>query len=355
MARGAVSSQAGSAWRASSPASALAQAQDVRDHARAFLGEGLGGQADGAQEIRLLREMRPQAGVLLVERVVAGHQGQHAARLQRIEGLGQKEVMQGEAHPVVVEPEIGERHIADDGVDSVLGQAGVAEVLDPDVVAGVQHAGDPSGEAVEFHADETHARRGQGDEVADPTAGLQHGRLGGHAQVPERRVHGLDDHRRGVEGGEGGTPGAGVVLGRQKVLQLLPELLPAGIFVPTGDRVREDAQGHRAEAGEAQRARRARRGWRAAGPARWPGACGSPPEGRGPSLSRRWWRGVEKSPAAAPRRCGGARLVRSTLLLYDVSGMVEKVMVRLRDRCTVIRASGCWSHLLARSGCGRPG
>ena len=96
---------------------ALAQAQDVGDHAGAFLGEGLGGQADGAQEIGLLREMGPQAGVLLVERVVAGHQGQHAARLQRVEGLGEKEVMQGEAHAVVVEPEIGERHVADDGVE----------------------------------------------------------------------------------------------------------------------------------------------------------------------------------------------------------------------------------------------
>ena len=39
---------------------ALAQAQDVGDHAGAFLAKGLGGQADGAQEIRLLRELRPQ-------------------------------------------------------------------------------------------------------------------------------------------------------------------------------------------------------------------------------------------------------------------------------------------------------
>ena len=107
----------------------------------AFLREGLGGQADGAQEIRLLREMRPQAGVLLVQRVVAGHQGQHAAWLQGVEGLGQKEVMQGEAHPVVVQAEIGEGHIADDGVDAALGQAGVAEVFDADVVAGVAARG----------------------------------------------------------------------------------------------------------------------------------------------------------------------------------------------------------------------
>ena len=46
--------------------------------------------------------------------------------------------MQGEAHAVVVEPEIGERHVADDGINAALGQAGVAEMLDADVV-GVQH------------------------------------------------------------------------------------------------------------------------------------------------------------------------------------------------------------------------
>src|SRR5215475_6624759 len=50
--------------------SALAQAEDVRNHARAFLGEGLRGQAEGTQEIRLLREMLSQARILLVERVV---------------------------------------------------------------------------------------------------------------------------------------------------------------------------------------------------------------------------------------------------------------------------------------------
>jgi hypothetical protein len=47
--------------------SALAQTQDVGDHAGAFLGEGLGGEADGTQKIRVLREMGPQARVLFVE------------------------------------------------------------------------------------------------------------------------------------------------------------------------------------------------------------------------------------------------------------------------------------------------
>jgi len=66
MARGAVSSQAGSACLASSPAARLRKHRMSVTNTGTFLGEGLRGQADGAQQIRLLREMRPQAGVLLV-------------------------------------------------------------------------------------------------------------------------------------------------------------------------------------------------------------------------------------------------------------------------------------------------
>ena len=159
--------------------------------------------------------------------------------------------MQGEACPVVVQPEVGKRDIADHRVNAVRWEAGVAEVFDADVVAGVQHAGDTPGEAVQLHADEAHACRGVGQKVADAAAGLQHGRIGGHPQTRQGRVHRLHDHRRGVEGRKGRPPGTGVVLGCQEGLELVPQLLPAGVFVLAGDRVGKDAQGHRAEAGEA--------------------------------------------------------------------------------------------------------
>src|SRR5207253_1841732 len=50
---------------------------------------------------------------------------------------------------------------------------------------------------------------------------------------------------------KGRPSGAGVVLRRQEGLELVSELLPASVFVLAGDRVGKDAQGHRAEAGEA--------------------------------------------------------------------------------------------------------
>jgi hypothetical protein len=132
-----------------------------------------------------------------------------------------------------------------------LGQHRVAEVLDADVMAGVQCTGDASGETVELHPDEAHGRGSMGDEVADPTAWLQHKGVGGHPHARQRCMHRLHDHGRGIEGGKGGAPGAGVVLRRQEGLELVPQLLPAGVFVLAGDRVWEEHKGHRAEAGEA--------------------------------------------------------------------------------------------------------
>ena len=80
--------------------------------------------------------------------------------------------MQGEPCPVVVQPEIGERHVADDGINAVRWEADVAEVLDADVMAGVQHAGDTPRETVQFDADKAHACRSVGQKVADAAAGL---------------------------------------------------------------------------------------------------------------------------------------------------------------------------------------
>ena len=159
--------------------------------------------------------------------------------------------MQGEAHPAIVQPEIGEGHIADDGVDAALGQTRVAEVFDANVMAGVEHACDTAGDAVELYPDETHGGGSQGEEIPDTAAWLQHGRIAGHAQVCECRVHRPDDERRGVEGGEGGAPGAGILLGREERPQLFAQRLPGRILVAASDRIGKYPQGHRAKAGEA--------------------------------------------------------------------------------------------------------
>ena len=101
----------------------LAKKHDVGDHGGAFALEGIGGQADRPDEVGLRAEILADGGILLVEREMRRDQGQHAAGLQGVDGLGEEVIMQGELLAVIVELEVGERHVADHRVDAVLGQA----------------------------------------------------------------------------------------------------------------------------------------------------------------------------------------------------------------------------------------
>src|SRR6266566_2156949 len=128
--------------------------------------------------------------------------------------------MEGEAATGILEFEVCEGHVANDSVNAAFWQARIAEVFNADVLSGMQCTSDTPRQTVKLHTDETHPRRRQGDEVADPASGLQHGGILGHAEAFERVVHGAYDERRGIEGGKGGALGAGIVLRSQEVLKL---------------------------------------------------------------------------------------------------------------------------------------
>ena len=72
----------------------LAQKQDVGDDGGAFAFESVGGQADRAHEVGLRAEIFADGGVLLVERVVRRDQGEDAAGLERVDRLGEEEIVQ---------------------------------------------------------------------------------------------------------------------------------------------------------------------------------------------------------------------------------------------------------------------
>ena len=82
-----------------------------------------------------VREVLADRGVLLVERVVRGDEGQDAAGPQGVERFREEEVVEREPRAAVLELHVGKRRVPDDGVDAPLGELRVAEVLDADVVA----------------------------------------------------------------------------------------------------------------------------------------------------------------------------------------------------------------------------
>ena len=121
----------------------------------------------------------------------AGDQGQDAAGLQGVDGLGEEVIVQRQLLAAIVELEVGERHVADHGVDAVLGQLRVAEVLDADVVVGVQRSGDAAGDGIQLDADEAHAlRRPWLMKLPVPQPGSRTVALRGHAEAGNGLVHG---------------------------------------------------------------------------------------------------------------------------------------------------------------------
>ena len=70
--------------------------------------------------------------------------------------------MQRQLAAAIVDLHVGERHVADHGIEAALGQLRVAEILDADVGVRVQHAGDAAGERIQLDADEAYAPPGRG-------------------------------------------------------------------------------------------------------------------------------------------------------------------------------------------------
>ena len=272
MASGATPSQSGSAWLAAVSSGALAKEDDVGDDGGAFPLEGVGRQSDRADEIRLRRQVFADGGILLVEREVGGDQRQHAAGLERVDRLGEEEVVQRMFLPAIVELEVGEGHVADDRVHAAFRQARVTEVLDPDVLPGMQCLGDAAGDQVQLDADEAHPARGQAHEIARAQPGSRTVAVGGDTQAADGLVHRRDDVRGGVEGVERrGTPSTGPYSSgvRSSVVSSSPRACHAAVLVAAAHRVGERSRGRQARSPRSGRACISPPSWQPAAPARW--------------------------------------------------------------------------------------
>ncbi len=184
---------------------ALAKEDDVGNDGRPLILEGVVGQADRAEEVGPRRKIFACGSVRLVEREAAGNERQHAAGGERVNRPGKEIVVQGEALRPVVITDVRERDVANDGFDRR--RPCVAEVLDPDVMAGIERAGDPARNAVHLDADKAHAGRRCSHEAPGSASRLKHERAGRNAEPFKPGKSCAHDDRRRVEGIEGRAPG----------------------------------------------------------------------------------------------------------------------------------------------------
>ena len=184
---------------------ALAEEDEVGNDGRALIPEGLVRQADRAEEVGLRRQIFAGAPVQLVERETAGDDRQHAAGRKRVNRPGEEIIVQGKPVRAMLVADVRERHVADHSIDGR--KAAVPEIFDPDIMAGIERAGDPAGNAVHLDADKAHAGRCRSHEAPGSASRLKHERAGRKAEpfkAGESRAH---DDRRRVESVERCAPG----------------------------------------------------------------------------------------------------------------------------------------------------
>ena len=125
--------------------------------------------------------------------------------------------------PLIVQAVIAKRHIADGEIKGVIRELGILVTGDLNVSIRVQLAGNPSADAVQFHAGELtalHALRQHTEEVADTHRRLQNSAVF-KAELSRSVIDRADDRGRGVVRVQDGRTRRLVFVRSQQVLQLV--------------------------------------------------------------------------------------------------------------------------------------
>ncbi len=158
----------------------LLQEQDVRGDFRAGVGlERRVGQANRAEQLRALGDVSADRRILLVQRALAGDEGDDAARTHLVQRLGEEVVVDAEVVLVVSGVRQGiraEGNVAHGGVKVAVREGRALKALHGDLRGGVQLLGDPAGDAVQLHAGQLaalHHLREHAEEVAHAAGRFQ--------------------------------------------------------------------------------------------------------------------------------------------------------------------------------------
>ena len=206
------------------------QENDVGRHLGArVLREGVIRQAEGADELEVLRQVLARLRVSGVEEAAGHHERHDAARAQVHCRLGDHVVVDLEAGNFgallvgVGDALVAERRVADGNVHATVGEFSVLEARRrQDLRVGVQVLGDQAGDRVDLGGEPLracrHIGRHQADEIAGADRGLEES-AALDAEVSQYPVHRPDDLGRGVVRVEHRLPHPEQLVRRQDALE----------------------------------------------------------------------------------------------------------------------------------------
>ena len=188
----------------------LLQEQNIgRDLRAGSALEGVIGQADGTQQVGPLSDVFAHRRVFLVQGAFAGDKGHDTTGAYFVQGLA-KEVVVDQEVMLVIAPvghlEVAKGDVADGHIEEAVRQVGLFVALDGHRGGLVELLGNPSADLVQFNGiapGAGHTLRHHAQEVAGAAGWLQHvSCLKSH--LLQGLIHGTNDHRGRVEGGQGG-------------------------------------------------------------------------------------------------------------------------------------------------------
>ena len=199
----------------------LLQKEDVGCNLSSGVGkESIIRQTDRAQQIGPLRKIPAHAGVCFIQRPLARHKGNDAARPHLVQRAGEKVVMDQKmvfVVPLVTQAITSEWYVPNSEVEKAVRQFRFLKALHGNRGILIELAGDAPRDGVEFHAIQfafCHALGHQTEKVTD-TAGRLQNISATKAEIFHSLVDGSDDSRRGIVCVERRCPCRAVFLLRQ--------------------------------------------------------------------------------------------------------------------------------------------
>ena len=201
------------------------QKDDIRYDFGARVGfERIVGQTNCAQQVGTLRHILAGSTVFTVHRETAGYKGNHAARSDLVDSLGEKVVVDTKTQLVVrlvADFVLTKRHVSNSQIIKISAVSSF-KAGNGDISLWIQLLCNAASNRIQFYAIQTAAGHAVGQHTEE--VAHAHGRLQNISRLEAHLFHSIIDganyHRRGIMGIQRGSAGGGILIFGEQSFQL---------------------------------------------------------------------------------------------------------------------------------------